>query len=403
MRTGLLPVAGMFVALPPAAAQDVKVEPVAEARLRYETVAQDDLPLESDAVTMRVRSGVRATVGRWSGLMQGEATVALADGYFDGLDGDRRRPMIADPENIELHQGYLSYAIPKRLTATLGRQELALANQRFVGANRFRQNGQSFDALRVQWTPLPRVSADVSYAWSVRTINGIDGRDARQQAVSGDNVFALLGYRSGIGTVTAFAYLVDQDESAVQGYRLSNQSYGVRLAGSRTIAPAWKADYAAQWARQSDYHRNPNRYAAEQWSAEGTLTHKAVGVLLGHEVLGASSAQALTSFQTPLSAAFGFQGWADKFTTTPPDGIRDSYAGALGNWRTHGLIDGVGVQAVWHRFESDRLVRHYGDEWNLLATARLGHTEVSVRYARYLAERVAADTRKVWLSAEWAL
>lgn len=34
--------------------------------------------------------------------------------------------------------------------------------------------------------------ADVSYVWSVRTIWGMDGYGARQQAVSGNNVLATF-------------------------------------------------------------------------------------------------------------------------------------------------------------------------------------------------------------------
>ncbi len=75
-----------------------------------------------------------------------------------------------------------------------------------------------------------------------------------------------------IGTLTGFAYLVDQDLAALQGFRLSSQSYGVRFAGSRPIAPGWKLGYIASVARQSDYRRNPNRYAASYYLAEGKLS-----------------------------------------------------------------------------------------------------------------------------------
>ena len=43
----------------------------------------------------------------------------------------------------------------------------------------------------------------------------------------------------------------------------------------------------------------------------------------GYEVLGADDGAALTSFQTPLATLHKFQGWADKFLTTPPNGIRE--------------------------------------------------------------------------------
>lgn len=238
-------------------------------------------------------------------------------------------------------------------------------------------------------------------AWDVRTIWGTEGRGARQRGVGGHNVFANLGAATPLGTLTGFAYLVDQDEAEVQGFRLSNQSYGVRLAGARAIAPEAKLRYQLSWARQSDYHHNPTRYRADYWLADAALDVRGWTVNAGYEVLGADGGQTLTSFQTPLGSVFKFQGWADKLTTTPPNGVRDFYAGGGHGWKKLGGIDTLSLQAVWHRYQSDRLDQHYGDEWNLLATAKLRKTQLSVRYARYEADRFAADTSRFWLQMDW--
>src|SRR3546814_18494982 len=82
------------------------------------------------------------------------------------------------------------------------------------------------------------VKADLTYAWSVRTIWGIDGAGARQQAVSGDNVFANLGVVTPVGKIAAFAYLVDQDEAAMQSFRMSSQSYDARIDGTQPLGKA---------------------------------------------------------------------------------------------------------------------------------------------------------------------
>ena len=120
-------------------------------------------------------------------------------------------------------------------------------------------------------------------------------------------------------------------------------------------------------------------------------------------MLGADTGVALTSFQFPLGTNFKFQGWADKLLTTPPDGVRDLY-GSLGyGWKAVGPFKGVSLQAAYHRFESDRLVRHYGDELDLLASGKLGKTTLSLRYADYNADLFATDTRKLWLQLDWAL
>ena len=387
----------------PACAQDFALKPVAEARLRYEHAQQDGLAEdESDALTVRARAGLTASSGGLSATMVGQGTLAIVDDYYDGLDGAATRPIIADPQNVALYIAQLQYRT-SALTLTGGRQKIALDDERFVGNVAFRDNGQTFDAVRAELTPLQGVKIDITYAWSVRTIWGIDGVGARQQAIGGDNLFANLSYATPLGTITGFAYLVDQDEAAVQAYRLSSQTYGLRLAGSHRLSPAAQIGYQLSYARQSDYHRNPNDYAADYWLADLSLDVKGWKLNAGYEILGASKGAALTSFQTPLGTNFKFQGWADKFLTTPPDGIRDLYVGGGYGWKQAGPFSALSLQGVWHRFDSDRQDQHYGDEWNLIASAKLRRTQLSVRYARYDAHSFATDGQKLWLQADWSL
>jgi len=390
------------VAAAPAAAQPLSLKPLFDGRLRYETVDQAGLGLDANAVTLRLRAGVSAISGPWSALAEGQGTVAIVDDYFDGLHGAAPPPIVADPENLALYRAQLQYKT-KPLTVTLGRQRIALDDERFVGAVGFRQNGQTFDAVRAEWVPFKGVKADLSYAWSNRTIWGIDGSGARQQAVSGDNLFANLAVTTPAGLLSGFAYLVDQDEAAMQGFRLSSQSYGVRLAGSRALSKNAKLSWAASYARQSDYHRNPNDYRADYYLVDGTLDVAQWKFNAGYEVLGADQGAALTSFQTPLATLFKFQGWADKFLTTPPQGVRDLYAGVGWSKKKLGKIDVLTLQATAHRFRSDRLGQHYGREIDLLASAKVGRTVFAARFADYRAREFATDTRKFWLSVDWAL
>lgn len=385
-----------------ATAEPLTLKPLLDTRLRYETVEQDDVARRAEALTFRVRPGVEARSGRWSALVEGEVTTILSSGYNDGLNGKTRFPVIADPDNQEINRAQVRYAAPG-LTATLGRQFIDLADSRFVGGAPFRQNEQTFDAARLQWGKPKGLTIDLTYAWSVRTINGIHGFGVRQQAVSGDDIFALASYATKFGTVTGFAYLLEQDERAVQGFRLASQTYGVRYVGGYTLAPDLKAALIASYARQSDYRRNPNEYSADYWLAEGALTRGPLTGKIGRETLGADDGRAFTSVQTPLASAFGFQGWADKFLTTPPDGIRDLYGSLAYNAKKVGATDLLTLTATYHRFTSDRLVRHYGNEVDLLATAKFGRTALTARYARYKADRFAADTDKFWLSADWVL
>jgi hypothetical protein len=393
---------GSTLAAPPAVAQDIDLKPLAEARLRYETVDQGGLSDDAEALTIRVRSGIQASSGPLTAIVEMQGTLALVGDYYDGLHGAATRPLVADPQDIALYRAQLQYRT-KAIALTLGRQRIALDDERFVGAVPFRDNGQSFDAARVEWTGVKGLKADVTYAWRVNTIWGIDGAGARPRSIGGNNLLGNLSYASPIGTLTGFAYLVDQDEAAVQGFRLSSQTYGGRLAGVRPLGKGVRFSYQLSYATQSNYDRNPNRYRAEHHLIDAAVEAHGIKLGAGYEVLGADRGVALTSFQTPIATGFKFQGWADKFLTTPPDGVRDLYASLGYGWKQLGPFKGLALQAVYHRFASDRLVRLYGDEVDLLATAKLGKTSLSARYADFQTRTFATDTRKFWLQLDWTL
>jgi len=401
MKKLILTVAGLAAA-GPACAQSIVLKPLIETRARYEHVDQDDLSRDASALTIRLRGGVEASAGRLSAVLEGQGALAVMDHYFDGLHGTQRRPLIADPQNVALYRAQLRWQ-GEGVSVTAGRQRIALDDERFVGAIQFRDNGQTFDAVRAEVMPFRGLKADVSYAWSQRTIWGIDGKGARQQAVSGTNILANLSYQTSLGTLTGLAYLIDQDEGAVQSYRLSSQTYGGRFAGAYAFSKAVGLSYQVSYARQLDYRRNPNDYRADYYLIDAGLDLRRVKLGGGYEVLGADRGAALASFQTPLATAFKFQGWADKFLTTPPDGVRDVYGSAGYGLKTGSRLGMVLLQGVYHRFHSDRLVRHYGNEIDLIASAKVGRTAFSIRYAHYEADRFAADTDKLWLQADWTL
>jgi hypothetical protein len=397
---GPLLTAAIAAAPMPALAQQVK--PLADFRLRWENIDQDGFGRDADAVTLRGRAGVELTSGDWSLLAEGEATAALLERYDSGLNRKNGYPIVADPQNVELNRLQLQYRGLKKVLVTVGRQRINLDDQRFVGSVGWRQNEQTFDAVRLEYGDPEGIKADVTYSWSVRTIWGIDGRDVRQQAVRGNNVFATISHPTPVGTLSGFAFIVDQDEADVQSFRLSSQTYGFRLAGSRQLSARAKLGYALSYASQSDHHRNPNDYRADYWLADVGLEWGPAKFGLGHERLGADEGVPLASFQTPLATLHKFQGWADRFLTTPPNGIRDWYGSAGYGWKKTMGLDAINATLVYHRFNSDRLGLHYGNEWNALASAKKGRWTATAKFAAYNADDFATDTRKFWLQLEWA-
>ncbi len=402
MRTLSLCLLSATALASPALADPVVIKPLIDARIRYEGVDQKGIANNAEAITIRVRTGFELSSGPFALLAEAESTMALDGDYNSGVNGNGAFPIVADPQNIELNRLQLQFkGLPKTLV-TVGRQRINLDDQRFVGAVGWRDNEQTFDAARIEWTGIKNVKADVTYAWSDRTIWGIDGFGARQTAVDGDNVFANLSYKHKYGTLTGFAYLVDQDEVAVQGFALSSQTYGVRFAGAAPLSKSVKITYIASYARQSDYHRNLNNYEANYYFGELGVEVKAFKLAGGYEVLGADNGGALTSFQTPLATLHKFNGWADKFVTTPPNGLRDLYVTGGYGWKKVGPFDQIGVNAAYHQYDSDRLSLDYGSEINLQLAAKFGKFTALAKYADYQAKAFATDTTKLWFSLEWA-
>jgi hypothetical protein len=385
----------------PAAASDMTMTPIIDLRLRWENVDQAGIARDADAVTLRARTGAEVAAGDFLLLGEAEATIPLVEHYLSGLNGKTQYPLIADPANFELNRLQFQYRGIKKAVVTVGRQRINIEDQRFVGSAGWRQNEQTFDAARAEYGDPKGLQLDLTYAWSVRTIWGREGTGARAQSIDGNNLFATASYPTPLGKLTGFAFLVDQDEATVQKFRQSSQSYGARLAGSRALTKAAKLTYALSYARQSNYHRNPNRYHADYVLAEAGVEISAWKLGAGYELLGADKGVAFTSFQTPLATLHKFQGWADKFLITPPDGIQDYYVQAGYGWKNIARLDAINAMVVYHRFDSACADQRYGNEWNALIAAKKGKWTVTAKLADYRARQFATDTRKLWLQLEW--
>lgn len=382
---------------------DLTIDPILDGRLRWEHV--DQPAVDADAVTLRLRAGfeLKHSSGL-SFLAEGEGTLAI-DAHYNAFpyaiaDGQRRPQFatVADPETVELNRLQLQYK-GKAVTLTLGRQRINLDDQRWVGNAGWRQNEQTYDAVRGE-AKLGPVSLDATYAISQRSIYGIDG--GPRQSYGGD--FVLLGAGAKLGPVNlkTFAYLLDYDEAFF--FANSSQTYGARATAAFPLAPKTKLDLAVSYARQSDYGSAPVAYAADYVAAEGGVDHRGLSAFVGWEKLGADGHAAGgvgRAVQTPMATLHKFNGWADIFLTTPNQGLDDLYAGATYKFDGLKVLPGLNAAVTWHRFDSDIRNIHYGDEWDASLGFRLGQVALLAKYADYEARGFGVDTRKLWLQAEF--
>ena len=381
------------------------LRPIADARLRWEHVDQDGLPEPADALTVRMRTGLEAaSASGFSLLAEAEAVLPIVADYDSGTNGRTRFPIVADPINVELNRLQLRYRPREGYAGTLGRQRIEIDDQRFVGSVGWRQNEQTYDAVRLEARSAP-FSLDLSYAWSVRTIFGVTAQElppaaANKQAIHGDNVFAGAGITLGPVQARAFAIIVDQDEAGRRQF--SSQSYGLRATASIPLGEA-RLNLAGSYARQSDHAGNASDYSADYWALEAGGSLSGFTLTAGYEALGAGGGAPFTSFQTPLATLHKFNGWADKFLVTPPDGLRDLYFTLGHTFSELPMLPGLQAGITWHQFRSDRLGRDYGSEWDAQLGFRIRRARLLVKYANYDADGFATDTEKIWLQLEWSL
>ncbi len=376
----------------------LQVKPIIETRLRYEGVDQGTL--EADAVTFRLRAGAEARIGPVSFLAEAEGTVAPVDDYnafpFPRPGDDQFRPgfaVVPDPENLELNRLQLQLKT-EPATVTLGRQRINLDDQRWVGSVAWRQNEQTFDALRGE-AKLGPAALDLTYATSQRTIFGNEAGPRR--AYDGDFVFAGLAAPIGPVQGKLFAYLLDYDEPFFLAN--SSQTYGGILTAAIPIAAKTKLNLRASYARQADYGANPFSYAADYVALEGGTTLAGFALAAGWEKLGSDNGRGL---QTPMATLHKFNGWADLFLTTPGTGLEDGYVTISRKFDGVKQLPGLNAAVTVHQFDSDVGNLEYGTELDASVGFKAGPVALLLKYADYEARGFGRDTRKVWLQAEWA-
>lgn len=377
----------------PASAPTQADEILFESRLRYEGVRQDGLD-DATAVTLRARLGWQSP--ERSGfrlLVEGEAVVALVDDYNDTIHGPPNHPVVADPEAFELNRLQLAWTGLPDTEVILGRQRIVLGSARFVGNVGFRQNEQTFDAVRVTTRAFEPLT--VTWAWIDR-VHRVFGDDSPVGEWRSDSHLIHVEAPTPAGKLTAYGYLLDFADAPAQ----SSATWGARLEGSRGLSTDWSALYALEYARQSEYGANPARFDLDYGLVSGGLKRGPLTATLAVERLEGDGAQA---FQTPLATLHAFQGWADVFLTTPRDGLRDVSATISYVVARPPVGRSATLTASWRDIQDADGYARYGRELDLSARLALdAHWAFEIKGARFDGARAAfADRDKVWAALEY--
>lgn len=366
------------------------VQPIVNLRLRFEQVDQDGIAEQANAITLRGRLGFE-TGKFWdtSLLAEGEGIWPLQSDYNSTTNGNTQFPVVADPESYEVNRLALTNTSLPDSAITLGRQRITQDNQRFVGPVDWRQNEQTFDALRIVNHSVKHLSFDLTY---LNQVNRVFSKESPVGRYTGDTYLANIAYEFPIGKLTAFGYWLDFEEAPTD----STTTAGLRYALDHTFG-AVKLVGLASYASQQDRGRNPLDFRNNYGAAELIATLRGWSLGAGIEVL---EGDGVKGFSTPLATLHKFEGWADKFLTTPANGIDDRYA-SLG-YAAKGLgLDSFSATVVYHRFQAQHVSTDYGSEVDAVVQAKHERWNAMLKYAQYNADAFATDTDKLWVQVEF--
>ena len=371
-------------------------------RYRLERVSDDAVVVDEDGVEMRrYPEDATASTGRarftWISGDVGRVSVGLEADYafilgiedFDSITNEQRTyPIVADPDGLDLNQAFLRFDLSETLesTLTVGRQRINHGSQRYVGGVAFRQNEQTYDAIRFQRQG--RISIDYSYLFRINRIFGPDGSD-RQPAKwdANTHIFRAEFKPLDSHSFTAHAYLLDFEND--NGPANSNATWGVGYEGSLS-----RIKLSALLSRQSDWGDNPNSYSTYHLSATASLDLPLVTLQVGHERLGSDNGE--HQFRTPLATLHKFNGWTDKYLIPPPEGVVDTWFGVSKEFL------GFTVSGFYHDFSAAEGDREDGHEVGATLVFRpIDKLALNAKLARYYADDFASDTTKAWLMISW--
>ena len=360
-----------------------------DLRYRYENVhITNDLPIKTaNANTLRLRFGyLTPEFHNVQIYAEYEGNLAMQEDYNSLRNGLARYEVVADPQEQELNQFWLSYTGLSDTLIKGGRQRIELDNERFIGNDEWRQMERTFDSVVISNQSVENLTVNFIYIGQVQTV------------ISTEHPITMpilnVSYKFGrFSTLTGYGYWLADYEDAVN----STQTYGVRIHGEPKLKHDIRLSYDVGYSKQEDYKNNPGNYALDRYNIMLGATYVGVTLKSGMEQLNGNGTYA---FQTPLGTKHDFQGWADKFLVTPVAGVRDIQA----------TIDksfyGVKFMFAYHNFMESSGSGGYGNEYDFLISKHFGkHYQLLAKYAYYDASNsqaavnagVEKDTQKIWV------
>lgn len=379
-------------------------------RFRFEAFERDGAPFTAPAYAPTLRTMLGYETPAFHGfslLAEGEdvAVTGAADYSVPALPSMSRpdRPAILDPRSLELNQGYVKWTheLSKRnLAITVGRQELALNDGRFLAISTWRQVHGTFDAVKID-AGLP-FNFSFTYAFINRLyrVDGYNATDGSQPMHS--HLWNLVWQEPFKARIALYGLLLDYHRPSQ--FTNSTQTYGVRATGPYVLNDSWNVIYTAEYAKQKNFGSNPNRVDANYYLGELGPGWRGFALKAGYAFLAGHSPTDLLT--TP--AAPPFNGWTDLFINNPvlgrASGLEARYVNASGAIRPLG---GAVATIIFYDYHSDALHIHYGQELDAAITYKVKRIsdrwEIGWRFGRYWADRLFTNAVRTSIYTSFTL
>ncbi|MBT8061510.1 MAG: alginate export family protein [Xanthomonadales bacterium] len=395
LRPAVAVLSAMAAVTPVCAAESIS-EAISEGkakldfRYRLEWVDQD--PFAEDATASTLRARVNYTTADYQGVnfvVEFDYVAELFGDEYNAGGGNTpnsgQYPVVADPDGDDLNQAFIQYSHgDNRFRA--GRQRIILDNARFVGNVGWRQNPQTYDGLSFVHEGDNGLAFTVAY---IGNTNRIFGDDVPAGDHGHDTTLLNISKQfKNAGTLTAYHYGIENEDAAA----LSNQTIGLRFNGTRKMNER-SFGYTFEYATQEDHANSPVNFSADYYRVDLSVGLGSATLYAGYESLEGDHLSGGKSFRTPLATLHAFNGWADKFLSTPDAGLEDGFIGLrgeAGKWSWN---------ALYHDFSAQSGGVAFGTEIDASLSRKLGeHYGLLLKAARFDSDNPSfGDTTKLWV------
>jgi hypothetical protein len=408
MKTSLLTgtaVLALGCAMAANAQADDLFKPIWDSNLRVESAEQQGFSEDATAVTWRNRFGFQTgPVKKLAFLVEMENITAIVDDYTSQLNGNTTYPTVSDPEVTEVNRAQVVWTPTASTTLTAGRQRIVLDDGRIVNNSAWRQDEQTFDALRVD-TGKGKFKVTGIYISRVNRVIGNE-KDWNSNSYLVNASYEVAPELKLTGFAHSLRFTTDADAPTATdraNARISSVSIsGIRVSGSRKVGGV-ALGYATQYASESDGHGSPLDFRLEEKMIEVTAGYKWFSGKINFESLGGNGT---AGFIAPIGTGHAFHGWADAFSST---GGNKTFANGLNDLNVTATINfphklKPALTLVWRDYSTTRLDQKIGTEWGAMATVALTPKfSLMLKHADYERANPAAPASraKTWFAISY--